>query len=86
MTARFYGWSPGMINGMKFQTFLTYFQAMESIKSQESLNSLIIADYPHLKADSRKKIHKGYSKGANKMHPPKVMTADELDAYLKANL
>lgn len=62
--SRFFSINAREVEEMPFYKMVEMTSAMEAIQSQEILIKLNIADYPHLKEDSRAKFHKSVVKKA----------------------
>lgn len=76
--ARFFSVDVTKIEEMSFCKFIEMTSAMEAIQAQEVLVNLNIADYPHLKEESRAKFHKSISKRAFS-EKEKVYSFDDIE-------
>jgi hypothetical protein len=60
--ARFYGWSPSIIEETPLIDLVGYFHMIEKVEAEERLMDITVADYPHLSKSARSKVHKNLSK------------------------
>jgi hypothetical protein len=84
--ARFYGWTPKVVNSLDVQDFHDYFVAIESVRAVETLHGLVVADWPNLKESERNKRWKQLQKLASPVKsskPGKTLTNAELAEILK---
>lgn len=76
--SRFFSIDATRIEEMPFCKLVEMTSAMDAIQSQEVLVELNIADYPHIKEDSRAKFHKSVSKRAF-IEKPKVYNFEDIE-------
>lgn len=62
--ARFYGWTPDVIDKLDSITCVTYWEAITVIDAQETLINMRVADHPTLKSSARTKFHRSIIKRA----------------------
>ena len=67
---------------MPFSRLIEMSKAMELIEAQGILVNLNIADYPHLKEDSRARFHKSISKKAFIENSEKVYSFDQIEKLI----
>lgn len=69
--ARFYGWTPKQISNLSIPEFYSYLKSIPILRANEQLHQLVVADYPHLKDDARKKVHQNLTKQATSFEEKK---------------
>lgn len=77
--ARFYGWSPDVIENLDVDRADSYWKCIDVIESREMLMKFTQMDYPHLKDDKRRELFKKFdSKTKVKKSETKKITNKEL--------
>lgn len=74
----YYKMSLREVEEMGYQDAIMLYKAVRVIESQKALISMDVADYPHLKKQDRKKIHKNYySQAQVEGAKEKLLTTEE---------
>ena len=75
--SRFYGWSLEYIDEMPYSDVLEFHEAITVLQARDRLVDMNIMDYPRMKTESRRKLHRQVNKLANPVHLQKPMDFDE---------
>ena len=80
--AYFYKWSHEYIESLPYRIALEYFEAITVIEAQNFLADLTKADYPNLKKEDRRKIHREMHNKAYPYEEQKPVSAKEMARIL----
>jgi len=75
--AQFYGWTHHYIEELDYGTALEYYEAITVIESRDRMVDMNIVDYPHLKNDARRNMHREFKKLANPKELQREMSFEE---------
>jgi hypothetical protein len=85
--ARFYSWSPEVINDLDMQEALEYFNCIARLTAEETLRDLKVEDWHQLKDRERTKFWNSLKSEAFPVkESSKQMSNEELDAWLRGVL
>lgn len=76
--ARFYGWSPHVIQSLTVREVTDYYRASNILQAKENLLKLNVMDYPNMDNKGRKKLFNGIKKVATSNDIKKEATTKDL--------
>lgn len=84
---RFYGWTPDYVENMDYGKALEYWQAITTIEAQDFLISLEVSDWPNMKDQQRKKLHRErYAQAKIEDSVEKILKNDDLIGFLEGSI
>lgn len=75
--ASFYSWEHEYICNLPASVFIEYYESITVIEARDNLVKMSITDYPQMKTDGRKRLHKQMYKLANPKHLREEMSFED---------
>jgi hypothetical protein len=81
---RFYGFTYDYVQSIPIDDYFDLWQAITQLEAQENLMQMTIMDYPKMRKDDRKKLHRKFRRMAYPSTGKNAISASEMKKILES--